>query len=102
MEACDLAKVPHPNLVSESGRAVVAHHAVLVTEVLGCSEFDVHTVPERVPDDAPNVVKNLAASYRDVSRKNLLETWHDTAEYKEECLTLFSLGHLALDQRVHG
>ena len=46
MEACDAAEVPHPTLVSESGRAVVAHHAVLVTEVLGTSEFDVPQVPD--------------------------------------------------------
>ncbi len=100
MEACDLAQVPHPTLVSESGRAVVAHHAVLVTEVLGYSEFDVHNVPDALPADAPQVVKNLFATFREVTRKNLLEAWHDAAEYKEECLTLFSLGHLSLDQRV--
>src|SRR5262252_9573979 len=47
MEACDLAKVPHPILVSESGRAIVAHHAMLVNEVLGCSEMDVAKVADR-------------------------------------------------------
>ena len=100
MEACDLAKVPHPILVSESGRAVVAHHAVLVTEVLGSSEFDSESVPERLTDDAPQVVKNLWATYRDVTRKNLMEAYHDASEYKEESLSLFSLGHLTLSQRV--
>jgi arginine decarboxylase len=100
MEACDSAKVPHPDLVSESGRAVVAHHAVLVTEVLGNSDFDVPPVPEKLPEDAPQVVKNLFASWRDVTNKNLLETYHDASEYKDEVLTLFSLGHLTLDQRV--
>ncbi len=100
MDACDLAKVPHPILVSESGRAVVAHHAVLVTEVLGNSDFDAESVPERLTDDAPQVVKNLCATYRDVTRKNLLETYHDASEYKEESLSLFSLGHLTLSQRV--
>lgn len=100
MEACDRAGVAHPTLVSESGRAVVAHHAVLVTEVLGCSEMDVAKVADRAPDDAPSVVKNLYATFRDVTRKNILEAFHDALEYKEECLTLFSLGHLSLDQRV--
>ncbi len=100
MESCELAGVPHPTLVSESGRAVVAHHAVLVTEVLGVSEFDVHNIPDSLPESAPQVVKNLFATYRDVTRKNVLEAYHDATEYKEECLTLFSLGHLSLDQRV--
>jgi len=100
MEACDAAGVPHPNLVSESGRAVVAHHAVLVTEVLGNSDFDVQKVPEALPEGAPTVVKNLFAAWRDVTNKNLLETYHDASEYKDEVLTLFSLGHLKLEERV--
>ncbi|MGQ0507756.1 MAG: biosynthetic arginine decarboxylase [Myxococcaceae bacterium] len=100
MESCDAMKVPHPILVSESGRAIVAHHAVLVTEVLGVSEFDAHAVPETLPENVPQVVKNLFSTYRDVTRKNVLEAYHDATEYKEECLSLFSLGHLTLDQRV--
>src|SRR5688572_23795382 len=88
MEACERAKVPHPNLVSESGRAVVAHHAVLITEVLGSSEFDVQPVADAVAEGTPQVVKNLHATLRDVTRKNLLESWHDASEYKEECLSL--------------
>jgi arginine decarboxylase len=100
MEACDAAKVPHPMLVSESGRAVVAHHAVLVTEVLGNSDFEVRNLPERLPGEAPQVVKNLFATHRDVTNKNLLESYHDASEYKDEVLTLFSLGHLSLEQRV--
>jgi arginine decarboxylase len=99
-EACDLAGVEHPILVSESGRAVVAHHAILVTDVLGVSEFDSAPVPEQMPAAAAQVVKNLHATYRDLTRKNVLEAFHDATEYKEECLTLFSLGHLSLDQRV--
>ncbi len=100
MEACDAAKVPHPILVSESGRAVVAHHAVLVTEVLGNSDFDAPPIPDRLPENAPQVVKNLFATFRDVSNKNLLEQYHDALEYKDEVLTLFSLGHLRLEERV--
>ena len=100
MEACDLAKVPHPILVSESGRAVVAHHAVLVTEVLGSSEFDTYQVPETLPDGSAAVLRNLYGTWRDVTRKNLLEAYHDALEYKEESLTLFSLGHLSLQDRV--
>jgi arginine decarboxylase len=100
MEACQAAGVPHPILVSESGRAVVAHHAVLVTEVLGVSEFDTEGVPEVLPEATTAVVKKLWSTYRELSRKTLLEGYHDASEYKEESLTLFSLGHLTLDQRV--
>ena len=100
METCDLAQVPHPTLVSESGRAVVAHHAMLVTEVLGSTDFDFRHAPEKIPRDAPQIIKNLHSTLRDLTNKNLLESFHDICEYKEESLTLFSLGHLSLHQRV--
>jgi arginine decarboxylase len=100
MEACDAAQVPHPILVSESGRAVVAHQAVLITEVLGNSDFEAGPVPDTLPTQAQQVVKNLHAALRDVTNKNLLETYHDALEYKDEVLTLFSLGHLKLEERV--
>jgi len=100
MEACDRAGVSHPTLVSESGRAVVAHHAVLVVDVLGTSEFDPAQVPEKLDEKAPSVVRNLMATFREVTNKNLLEAWHDAQDSKEESLTLFSLGHLSLEQRV--
>ena len=100
LEACNKAEVPHPIIVSESGRAVVAHHAVLVTEVLGASEVHNSVPPDVAPEGSASVVKNLLATYKDVTNKNLLEAYHDALEYKEECLSLFSLGHLSLDQRV--
>ncbi|MCS6915830.1 MAG: biosynthetic arginine decarboxylase [Myxococcales bacterium] len=100
MELCDEAGVPHPDIISESGRAVVAHHAILVVDVLGVSEFAVGNVPEQLPSDAAPVVRHLWETYRDVTRKNLLEAYHDAIEYKEECLTLFQVGHLSLEQRV--
>ncbi len=99
-ELCDGAKIAHPTIVSESGRAVVAHHAMVVLEVLGVSEFDVGRLPDKAPDGATAVVRNLADTYRDVTRKNFLESYHDALEYKDECLTLFALGHLSLEERV--
>jgi arginine decarboxylase len=99
-ELCDADGIPHPTLVSESGRAVVAHHACLVIDILGVSEFDVGRVPEKLPEDVPPVVRNLVDAFRDVSRKNFLEVYHDALEYKDECMTLFQLGHLSLKERV--
>ncbi len=99
-ELCDADQIPHPTLVSESGRAVVAHHACLILDILGVGEFTVGNVPEKAPEAAPPVVRNLVEAYREVNRKNFLELYHDALEYKEECLTLFALGHLTLPQRV--
>ncbi|HJZ87299.1 MAG TPA: biosynthetic arginine decarboxylase [Polyangia bacterium] len=101
MELCDEAEVPHPTIVSESGRAVVAHHAVLIVNMLGASEFSFARLPEEPPDeDAPAPLRNLYDTNREVSRKNVLEAYHDALDAKEESLTLFSVGHLTLEQRV--
>ncbi len=99
MEVCDHEEVPHPILVSESGRATVAHHAVLVLEVLGVAEFAVGALPAQLPADAELPLKHLFETCREVSRKNLLESYHDAISYRDECLSLFNLGHLSLDNR---
>jgi len=99
-EMCDAEGVPHPTIVSESGRAVVAHHAMLVVNVLGVGEFFDAKIPDVLPPVAEPLVRNLFDTYRDVSRKNFLEAYHDAVEYKDESLSLFQLGHLSLDQRV--
>jgi arginine decarboxylase len=99
-EICDAGGVPHPTIVTESGRAVVAHHSMLVVDILGVGEFDVGKAPDKVGKEASRVVKNLFETYKDVSRKNVLEAYHDALEYKEEALQLFNLGNLTLDDRV--
>jgi arginine decarboxylase len=99
MEVCDHEEVPHPILVSESGRATVAHHAVLVVEALGVAEFAVGKLPRQLPLDAELPLKHLFETWREVSRKNLLESYHDSITYRDECLSLFNLGHLSLDNR---
>lgn len=99
-EICDSAEVPHPTVVTESGRAVAAHHAVLVVDVLAVSEFDTWQVPKELPEDAPPLIMNLYETYELANRKNLLETYHDAVEYKDQVLQLFNLGHLSLEHRA--
>lgn len=99
-EMCDAEGVKHPQIVSESGRAVVAHHAILVTDILGTNEFENRPIPDSVPEDSAPVVKNLFETCKELTRKNLQESYHDAVDLKEESLQLFSLGHLPLDQRV--
>jgi arginine decarboxylase len=99
MEICDPEGVPHPTLVSESGRATVAHHAALIIDVLDVAEFAVGKLPKKPPADAGIPLRHLFDSYREVSRKNLLESYHDAIAYRDECLSLFNLGHLSLEHR---
>jgi arginine decarboxylase len=99
MEVCDAKGVRHPTIVSESGRATVAHHAVLIIDVLGVSELEVSKLPRQAPADAEPSLRNLFEAYREVSRKNLLEAYHDAISSRDECQSLFNLGHLSLADR---
>jgi len=98
-EVCDQRGVDHPILVTESGRATVAHHAALVVDVLGVVEFSVGEVPERLPADAPPTLANLFEAYREAGEHNLLEVYHDAVTARDDARTLFKHGHLSLEER---
>ena len=98
-EACDEAKVPHPDIVTEAGRAMVAHHSVLVFDVLGVNEIVSGESPPQASESDPKVVRELTEIWEDVSRKNVQEAYHDALQLKEEATTLFSLGYLDLRDR---
>ena len=102
-EACDLAEIAHPNLVSESGRAVVAHHSVLIVNVIGVTAT-AHTEaqPEQPTDDEHDLLHKLHDVCGSVSRKNVRECYHDALEYKDELLQLFNLGNVSLEERAKG
>jgi len=99
-QVCEAAEVPHPTLVTESGRAVAAHHSVLIVDVLEVSSMPQWDAPKEAPEDADPLVERMFDTYSTVSRKNLLEAYHDSLEYKDQALALFNLGHLSLKQRV--
>ena len=96
---CDEAGVRHPVIISESGRAVVAYHSVLVFGVLGVSGFDGIHVPKVLPNDAPQSLEDLHWISNNLSKKNLLESYHDAVKLHEDTLNLFNLGYLSLEQR---
>ncbi len=99
-EACNATGVPHPDIVTESGRALVAHHSVLVFNVLGTNEIIVGQIPESLTGDEHAVIKQLYETYQTVSRKNFQEAYHDALEIKEEAITAFNLGYLDLRARA--
>ena len=90
---CDEAGVPHPTIISESGRAVVAYHSLLVFDVLGVSNFDRFDAPPEIPADAPQQITDLFAIHRDLKKKNLLESYHDAVQAVDEALNMFNLGY---------
>ncbi|MBM4357898.1 MAG: biosynthetic arginine decarboxylase [Deltaproteobacteria bacterium] len=99
-EACDAYDLPHPNLVTESGRAVVAHHSVLVVNVIGVSAAAATEEPEKPGEDEHELLGKLWEVYSTITRKNVRECYHDALEYKDQALQLFNLGHLSLEERA--
>lgn len=97
---CDEAGVPHPNIISESGRAIVAWHSVLIFDVLGVHDFDRYEVPPEVPEDAASQITDLMEIHQKLNRKNLLESYHDAVQVMDDALAMFSFGTINIDQRA--
>ena len=97
---CDDAGVKHPTIVSESGRAIVAYHSVLIFNVLGVSAFGEEKIPETIkPDEAEQPVIDLLETYTNLTARNALESYHDAQQALDMALNLFTGGYLPLDQR---
>ena len=98
-QVCDEAGVAHPNIISESGRAVVAYHSLLVFNVLGVSGFGEEQVPTSPSDEMEQPLVDLIETYRAVTARNALESYHDAQQSLDMALSLFSGGYLPLEQR---
>ena len=95
MEVCDSEKVAHPTIISESGRALVAHHSVLVVEAFGSIEKDSGAKVDVVEGDA-KLVQDISETQKSLSKENRLEALHDAQQYKEQAQAMFELGLLDL------
>ncbi len=99
---CSEEGVPEPNVITESGRILVAYHAILITNIVDEIET-VHGIKNiTINDDEPQVVNELNDLYRTMNAKNFLEYYHDALEHKEELFTLFDLGYINLEHRAKG
>jgi arginine decarboxylase len=98
-EVCDEEHVPHPRIVSESGRMLVAYHAMLVTDVRAAVS-GVEPDPPASTGREPQVVQDLAEVSRKISVKNYREFYHDAIEYRDQMYSLFNLGMLPLEDRA--
>lgn len=99
-QICDEKNVPHPHIISESGRAIVAHSSFLVFDVLGLNEVEKHHIPFAIDKKDSLVVKDLLYIYENVNTKNINEFYNDLVEKKNDALQLFSFGGLSLEQRA--
>jgi arginine decarboxylase len=103
---CNAREIPHPMIVSESGRAVAAYHSVLIFDALGSSALDKFRVTgDRGEDysgdeELPQPVQDLFEAYGAVSERRLVECYHDALTAREQVLQMFNLGLLSLEFRA--
>ena len=99
-EICASESVPVPTIVSESGRAIAAHHSVLVVNIFG--SIEVGNTPLDLPEteDEHNVVKEMRYTYQNMTMKNMTESLNEAMQRKEEALSSFKLGVLDLVDRA--
>jgi arginine decarboxylase len=100
-EASREAGVPMPHVISESGRALTAHHALLLINVIDL-ETQIAETPEEVPEEGHLLVHELSATYKELDARNLREVYHDATFAKEQMQTHFNSGTLTLRDRAHG
>lgn len=96
----DESETPHPDLITESGRSTVAYYSVLLFNVLDVSRFETHAVPDTLPDASHEVLENLMCALKNLTLKNVQETYHDAMYYRDEAHELFKRGVLKLRERA--
>jgi arginine decarboxylase len=102
---CNTRNVPHPLIISESGRAIAAHHSVLIFNVVGCSALDRFEVNGREAQQyggdraLPQPVRDLLDAYRNIDERRLVECYHDALTARDQVLQMFNLGLLSLEFR---
>ena len=100
MDVCDSEKVAHPTIISESGRAIVAHHSVLVVEAFGSIEKNKAPVHMEAAGGDAKQVKEILDIQKTLSRQNRLESLHDAQQIKEQAQSMFDLGLLNLESKA--
>lgn len=95
-------KLPHPTIISESGRATVAYSSVLLLNVFGVTEFTPPPLPATLPEDSHVLLKNLWEAFNGIHVKNLQESFNDAVYYRSEMALQFTRGEVALRQRALG
>ena len=100
MEVCDSEEVAHPTIVSEGGRAIVAHHSVLVVEAFGSIEKDMQPTPPATTENDPKPLRDIVEVMGKLKRANRIETLHDAQQIKEEAHQMFNLGLLDLESKA--
>ena len=102
IEALDPHHIPHPVIISESGRSTVAYSSVLLFNILDVSHFDPQTLPETLPEDTHELIQYLLALSEDLQNHRLQESYNDAVHYRDEIREWFRRGQISLRDRALG
>jgi arginine decarboxylase len=97
-DICAELDLPHPNIISESGRALTAHHAVLITNIIEIEETPGRNPPYRPTENDATILHDLASGYDGISRRSALEAYHDAVHYISEAKSMYVLGQITLEE----
>ncbi|KAB4758164.1 biosynthetic arginine decarboxylase [Bacteroides thetaiotaomicron] len=100
VDVSDKNGIPHPNIITERGRALTAHHSVLIFEVLETATLPEWDDEEEIAPDAHELVQELYSIWDSLNQNKMLEAWHDAQQIREEALDLFSHGIVDLKTRA--
>ena len=100
VDAADKNGLPHPNIITESGRSLTAHHSVMVIDVLETASLPEMEDDYEPAEDSHQLVKDLYEIWDNLTPRNMLEDWHDAEQIREEALDLFSHGLVDLKTRA--
>ncbi len=100
VDVCEKNELPQPNIITESGRSLTAHHSVLVFEALASTSLPAFDEAEEIDENAHELVKELYELWDNLNQPRLLETWHDALQCREDALNLFNLGLIDLNTRA--
>jgi len=101
-EVCRENDLPRPALITESGRAMTAHHAFMITNVIDTEQSPGVEQPAPLPAAVPDVLREIADLYAGLEHNAVLETWHETGRAMDDILEAYSRGYLSLKQRALG
>lgn len=100
VDVCVKNDIKQPNIITESGRSLSAHHSVLIFEALESASLPVWNENEEVEDDAHELLRELYQIWDKLDQPRIFESWHDALQIREEALELFSIGLLDLKTRA--
>lgn len=100
VDACEKNGLKQPNVITESGRSLSAHHSILIIETLETTQLPVWNDNEEVSDSDHELARELYQIWNRLGQQSLLESWHDALQIREEALDRFSLGMLDLHTRA--